>query len=73
MIFISHRLQEVFQIGDRVSVLKQGRHVATCRVRDATVDEILELIVMGGRAAAADSIPPGSALGVDPKRVNNRR
>jgi simple sugar transport system ATP-binding protein len=47
VIFISHRLQEVFAIGDRVTVLKQGRHVATRRVRDASADEILELIVAG--------------------------
>ncbi len=54
VILISHRLQEVFAIGDRVAVLKQGRHVATRRVRDATEDEILELIVTGGRAAATN-------------------
>lgn len=59
VILISHRLQEVFAIGDRVAVLKQGRHVGTRRVRDSTEDEILELIVTGGRAAAAE---PGGAL-----------
>ena len=47
IIFISHRLQEVFQIGDRVIVLKQGRGVAIRRIRDATEDEVLELIVAG--------------------------
>ena len=58
VILISHRLQEVFAIGDRVAVLKQGRHVATRRVHDSTEDEILELIVSGGRAASVD---PGGA------------
>ncbi|MER3401605.1 MAG: ABC transporter ATP-binding protein, partial [Thermoflexus sp.] len=51
VVFISHRLQEVFQIGDRVTVLKQGRHVATRRVHDVTEDEVLELIVAGARGA----------------------
>ena len=60
VIFISHRLQEVFQIGDRVTVLKQGRHVATRRVREAHPDEILELIVTGGRQIAAGSTRPDS-------------
>lgn len=61
VIFISHRLQEVFEIGDRVTVLKQGQHVATRRVRDSTEDEVIELIVTGGRnAAAAGSVPPTS-------------
>jgi simple sugar transport system ATP-binding protein len=56
VIFISHRLQEVFHIGDRVLVLKQGRHVATRRVRESTEDEILELIVAGGRVVS-DAAP----------------
>ncbi len=60
VIFISHRLQEVFQIGDRVTVLKQGRHVATRQIGEVTEDEVLELIVAGGRTtAAAGSVPPG--------------
>ncbi len=63
VILISHRLQEVFAIGDRVAVLKQGRRVATRRVRDATEDEILELIVTGGRAAPANSDRPLDAGG----------
>jgi len=52
----------VFEIGDRVTVLKQGRHVATRRVRDASEAEILELIAAGGRhAAAAGSTPLNSS------------
>jgi len=61
VIFISHRLQEVFQIGDRVAVLKQGRHVATRQVRDASVDEILELIVAGDRSTTAGSSPSSAS------------
>jgi simple sugar transport system ATP-binding protein len=62
IIFISHRLQEVFQIGDRVVVLKQGRGVAIRRIRDATEEEVLELIVAGerggGSSAALSPAPP---------------
>ena len=61
VIFVSHRLQEVFQIGDRVAVLKQGQHVATRRIRDTTVDEVLGLIVAGDRTAAVGAAPPGGA------------
>jgi simple sugar transport system ATP-binding protein len=64
VILISHRLQEVFQIGDRVTVLKQGRHVATRRVAETTEGEIIELIVTGGRGPArqdrATPAPPGA-------------
>lgn len=50
IIFISHRLQEIFQIGDRITVLKQGRHVGTRPVAATTEDEVLEMIVAGVRA-----------------------
>jgi ribose transport system ATP-binding protein len=59
VIFISHRLQEVFQIGDRVVVLRQGRQVAVRRVREVSEDEILELIVAGDRGGAGSKgLPP---------------
>ncbi len=50
-ILISHRIQEIFQIGDRVMVLKRGRTVGTRRVADTNEEEILELIVAGERPA----------------------
>ena len=51
-IFISHRLQEILQIGDRVMVLKQGRNVGVRRVADTTEEELLELIIAGDRPPA---------------------
>ena len=29
VVYISHRLEEVFEIGDRVSVIRDGRHIST--------------------------------------------
>ena len=46
-IIISHRLQDIFAVGDRVMVLKRGRHVGERYIRDTTEDEILGLIVQG--------------------------
>jgi len=46
-IIISHRLQDIFAVGDRVMVLKRGRAVGDRRIRDTTEDEILGLIVQG--------------------------
>ena len=46
-IIISHRLQDIFAVGDRVMVLKRGRAVGARRIRETTEDEILGLIVQG--------------------------
>jgi len=46
-IIISHRLQDIFAVGDRVMVLKRGRAVGDRRIRETTEDEILGLIVQG--------------------------
>lgn len=45
IIFISHRLEEVFAIADRVTVLRDGRHIDTRPTADLTGDKIVELMV----------------------------
>ena len=46
-IVISHRLQDVFAVGDRVMVLKRGRNVGERRIRETNENEVLSLIVQG--------------------------
>jgi simple sugar transport system ATP-binding protein len=46
-IIISHRLQDIFAVGDRVMVLKRGHHVGERHIRETTEDEVLGLIVRG--------------------------
>jgi ribose transport system ATP-binding protein len=48
MIFVTHRLDEVFRIADRVTVMRDGRRVLTAMTRDADRDGLVEAIV--GRA-----------------------
>lgn len=45
IIYISHRLGEVHEIGDRVTVFRNGRRVDTLPVKDTTVDRLIELMV----------------------------
>ncbi len=45
VIYVSHRLEEVMELGDRLTVFKDGRFVVTKRVADVTVDEIISLMV----------------------------
>lgn len=52
-IIISHRLTDIFEVGDRVMVLKRGENVGERRIQDTTEDEVLELIVQGTPEMAA--------------------
>ena len=51
IVYISHRLDEVFQIADRLTVLKDGEMVGTVGVYDTTVDSIIRMMV--GRPLSA--------------------
>ncbi|MCO6451527.1 MAG: sugar ABC transporter ATP-binding protein [Caldilineales bacterium] len=45
IIFISHRLEEVLHLCDRVTVLRDGRHVGDLEVRGATKDDLIRMMV----------------------------
>lgn len=45
IIYISHRLDEVKRIGDRVTVFRNGEKIKTLNVADTDTDELIELMV----------------------------
>lgn len=45
LIYISHKLEEVFSISDRITVLRDGKTVATKRTEEFTKDEVISLMV----------------------------
>jgi ABC-type sugar transport system ATPase subunit len=45
VIYISHRLAEIYQLADRVTVMKDGRSVATRQVSDTARAALVELMV----------------------------
>ncbi|MBO6638796.1 MAG: sugar ABC transporter ATP-binding protein [Roseitalea sp.] len=45
IVYISHRLDEIFDISDRISVLKDGRNVDLVRPDDTTVDGLIGMMV----------------------------
>ncbi|TCR68411.1 ATP-binding cassette domain-containing protein [Bosea sp. BK604] len=57
---ISHDLHDVFDLADRVSVMKNGRVVGTARTSDVTQDEVLGMIISGKCPAGA--VPGPGAL-----------
>jgi ribose transport system ATP-binding protein len=45
VLYVTHRLEEVFQIADRATVLRDGRRVATRDVSDVSRDDLVTLLV----------------------------
>lgn len=45
MVYISHKLNEVFTMSDRVTVLRDGKTVGTHNASDLTKDKVIELMV----------------------------
>lgn len=52
MIYISHRMDEINQISDRVTVMRDGEYVGTLITKDTTKDEIVKMMV--GRVIYGD-------------------
>jgi D-xylose transport system ATP-binding protein len=53
---ISHDIHDVFDLADRVAVMKNGQIVGSGRVKDMTKDEVLGMIILG-------KCPPGAIPG----------
>jgi ribose transport system ATP-binding protein len=45
IIYISHRLEEVFEIGDRLTVLRDGKFIHSCRVFEADHRSVIRWMV----------------------------
>jgi ribose transport system ATP-binding protein len=75
VLFVSHHLQELFEIADQVTVLRNGRKVATRPIADTSPDGLVRLMV--GRdvaAAAGDALPQrGGAPPLEALRVEGLR
>lgn len=45
IVYISHRMEEIFTICDRISVLRDGQFIGTKQIRETTFDEIVHMMV----------------------------
>ncbi len=64
IVYITHRLDEVYRIGTRVTVLRDGRHVATRPLAETTVSELVRLMADRdlGKHFPRQRAPPGDEL-----------
>ena len=72
IVYISHRLQEIGEIGDRVTVLRDGQLVATRPLAGLTIGEIVQMMV-GRSVTDARAFRPDVAVSGEALRVKGLR
>lgn len=45
IVYISHRLEEIVKIGDRLTIFRDGKYIDTVNVADTTVDQMVAMMV----------------------------
>ena len=69
VIFISHRLDEIMEVCDRVTVMRDGRKVKTLPIQDVTVEGLIRLMV--GRDLKNQFPKVESKIGEEALRIEN--
>ncbi|TDI84339.1 MAG: sugar ABC transporter ATP-binding protein, partial [Caldithrix sp.] len=69
IVYISHRMEELFEIGDRVTVLRDGRYVGTHKLSDISKDELVQMMV--GRQLTQQYPKRSANIGEEVLRVEN--
>ncbi len=73
MIYISHRMDEINRISDRVTVMRDGEYIGTVNTKDTTKDEIVRMMV--GRVIYGDkkeksNVPQNAETVLEVKHLN---
>jgi ABC-type sugar transport system ATPase subunit len=55
IIYVSHKIEEVLEIADRITALRDGKYVGTVEKKDATLDSIIQMMV--GRTLHREYVP----------------
>ncbi|WP_394650513.1 sugar ABC transporter ATP-binding protein, partial [uncultured Deinococcus sp.] len=61
IIYVSHHFDEIEELADRVTVLRDGRYIGTVQQREVTQDQLVTMMV--GRELVAQTAPPARTPG----------
>ena len=61
LVFISHKIREVLELSDRITVLRAGRKVGTVSPKDVTPEGLAEMMV--GHTLPSQELPAAAAVG----------
>ena len=45
IVYISHRMEEIFELCDRITVLRDGQYIDTCEIQDITMDDVVKMMI----------------------------
>jgi ribose transport system ATP-binding protein len=62
LIFVSHRMEEIFRIADKATVLRSGETVGTANLEETSEEELVGLMIEGGVAERRIEHPPEAAV-----------
>lgn len=62
IIFITHRMEEIYRVADRITVLRDGRLVGTARAKECPEPRLIQWMV-GREIAPPSPVRPGPATG----------
>ena len=66
VLYVSHRLSEIFRIADRVTVLRDGRRVGTRPIDEVTERDVITMMLGPGTGGPRDRQGPGLGDGAGP-------
>ncbi len=72
IVHISHRLEELKQISDRITVMRDGRYIDTVKTADVTLDKVISMMVGRTIYEAAPEVPehPSEEVVLEVRHLN---
>jgi len=73
VIYITHRLHELHQIADRVTVLRDGHHIDTVPMQETDIEEVVQMMFGEGvQRARPEDLQPGKTPLLEVKGLSRR-
>lgn len=68
IVYVSHRMEEIFELCDRITILRDGTYIDTKYIKDITMDDVVKMMIgreIGERFPKRDNAIGGEVLRVE--------
>ena len=68
IVYISHRMEEIFELCDRITILRDGQYIGTEYIKDITMDDVVKMMIgreIGERFPQRDVTPGEEVIRVE--------